>query len=241
MRLLKLISLVFLFACNAPVKHSENKSVPKKEAKPAEVSNLDTLPNGQRLLDNTDSSLNLYYKEVVGSDTLTGGYITCYGVDNSMNYFYLRHGDTLHLLNKRERNVSAWSLGVLVKDFDRYFITAIDNGNGQPQTYQVFEKRSGKNLLGDKIEAWDYDRFNDSMLFLYDNHSVNLIDNYYIDRKKADSIFVYNIRSGKREGFRLLPTDSDVYYELKKITKHHIIISQKENGSGKENLIRYDR
>lgn len=49
-----------------------------------------TLPNGKLLLDSMDSGMNLHYKEVVGSDTLKGGYTIGYGTDDSMEYFYLR-------------------------------------------------------------------------------------------------------------------------------------------------------
>lgn len=243
MRPFRILLLVLLLSCNSTARHSDSKGMLKTNTQQATVSNFDTLPNGQRLLDNTDSALSYYYKEVVGPDTLKGGYITCYGVDDGLNYFYLRHGDTLRLLNKREKIVGAWSLGTLEKDFDAFFITRIDNGNGVAETYQVFDKKTGKNLLGDKAEAWNFEYLKDTLYFLYDNHTVNLIDNYYIDRKEADSIFLYNIETAGRQGFKLPPKNPTdiIYYGIKKITKNSLIISRTEHYSGKEELVKYSR
>ncbi len=214
-----------LFSCNINEKKPEAKAV----GIPKEIDILepdrDTLPNGKRLLDNIDSGMVHYYKEVVGSDTLIGGYISCYGIDDSTKYFYLRHGDTLHLLNQTPMYTSTWSLGTLEKDYNSFFLTRVDNGNGTVATYQIFDKRTGKNILGDKVEAWNYKTYNDSLFFLYDNHTVNYIGTY-IDRKKADSIFLYNAVSGRRQRFKLpkeIPYDS--YLDLKKITKNSLTIS----------------
>jgi hypothetical protein len=203
---------------------------------------LDTLPNGKRLLDNMDSGMVHYYKEVVGSDTLKGGYITCYGIDDSTKYFYLRHGDTLHLLNQTPIYTSTWSLGTLEKDFDNFILTTVDNGNGVPFTYQIFDKRTGKNILGDKVEAWNYKKYGDSLFFLYDNHTVTIIGNH-INRKKADSIFLYNATSGRQQRFKLpneIPYDS--YLDLKKITKNNLTISWVQMMTDDdEKLVKYSR
>jgi hypothetical protein len=149
-RALKILSLLFLLSCNSVEKHSNLQQITKTDSVPITSSKNNTLPNGQRLLDNLDSGMVLYYKEVVGSDTLKGGYITCYGIDDSAKYFYLRHGDKLHLLSKTPKYTSTWSLGTLEKDFDSFFITNIDNGNGVPSTYQVFDKKTGENILEKK-------------------------------------------------------------------------------------------
>jgi len=142
-----------------------------------------------------------------------------------------------------EKIVGAWSLGTLEKDFDSFFISRIDNGNGVAETYQVFDKRTGKNLLGDEVEAWGFKYLGDALYFLYDNHTVNLIDNYYIDRKEADSIFLYNIKNDVRQGFKLpskKPTDV-IYYNIKTLTKNSLTISITEHYSRQEKLMKYSR
>ena len=114
-RTLQILVCVFCLSCQTI---PENKNIAKvilQTQHPSGAYNSDTLPNGKKLLDNLDSGLALYYKEVVGSDTLKGGFITCYGIDDSMKYFYLRKGDTLHLLNNSTRYQSPWSLGTLEK------------------------------------------------------------------------------------------------------------------------------
>lgn len=241
MQFLTLSILILLFSCNTSERGSDWKET--SAVKIQQVANFDTLPNGQRLLDNMDSAFYYYYKEVVGTDTLKGGYVTCYGVDDSMNYFYLRHGDTLHLLNKREKIVGAKSLGTLEEDFDSFFISRIDNGNGVAETYQVFDKRSGKNLLGEGVEAWGFKCLGDALYFLYDNHTVNLIDNYYIDRKEADSIFLYNIKSDVRQGFKLPSKEPTgiIYYSIKALTGNSLTIGITEHYSGKEKLMNFSR
>ncbi|QNA44728.1 hypothetical protein [Lacibacter sediminis] len=228
--------LVHLLSCG----QSEKKSRPKQVDTPG--SNLDKLPNGKRLLDNINSKTVLYYKEVVGTDTLKGGYITCYGIDDSMKYFYLRHGDTLHLLNETPIYTSTWSLGVLEKDFDNFFITRIDNGNGVPETYQVFDKKHAKNILGDKVVAWNFKYLEETLFFLYDNHTVNLFGND-IDRKQADSIFLYNMKSGIREGYKL-PKENQIdiiYYDIKNLTNTNLIVSRTNHNSEEEKLVKYRR
>jgi len=109
-----------LISCDRPQKKLEPKMVDRPKQIDILEPDLDTLPNGKRLLDNMDSGMVYYYKEVVGSDTLKGGYITCYGIDDSTKYFYLRHGDTLHLLNQGSILASTWGLGILEKDFTTF-------------------------------------------------------------------------------------------------------------------------
>ncbi len=242
-RPLVILTILILFiSCDRAGKKPE----PKIVSIPKQIDILepdhDTLPNGKRLLDNMDSGMVHYYKEVVGSDTLKGGYISCYGIDDSTKYFYLRHGDTLHLLNQTPIYTSTWSLGTLEKDFNTFILTRVDNGNGVPATYQIFDKLTGENILGKDVEAWNYKTFNDSLFFLYDNHTVNLIGNY-IDRKPADSIYLYNAVSGRRKGFKLpkeIPYDS--YLDLKRITKNILTISWVQiMTNDDEKLVTYSR
>ena len=238
-----LTTFISLFSCDTLEKKPEQLKVVKT---PKQIDILepdhDTLPNGKRLLDNLDSGMTLYYKEVVGSDTVKGGYITCYGIDDSTKYLYLRHGDTLHLLNQTPIYTSTHSLGILEKDFDTFIITTVDNGNGVPSTYQIFDKRSGKNILGDNVYAWNYKYLGDTLFFLYDNHSVNHIENY-INRKYADSIFLFNSMTGRRQGFKLAeenPTDI-IYYDIKSITNKSLTIIRREHYTEEERLVKYSR
>ena len=148
----------------------------------------------------------------------------------------------MHLLNQGSILASTWGLGTLEKDFDNFFIITVDNGNGVPETYQVFDKATGKNLLGDKVEAWNFKYLGDALFFLYDNHTVKLIGNY-IDRKHADSIFLYNIKSGKRQGF-MLPKENPedlIYYDIKNLTKQTLNLSRREHFSDEEQIIKYSR
>ena len=187
-RLLKILTL-FIFSSF----HEENRTTPRKAAaydSSKKNEHFVTLPNGKILLDTYDSGMVFYYKEVVGSDTLKGGGITCYGIDDSMRYFYLQNGKELHLLNQSTKYQSPWSLGILEKDFTTFFMTRIDNGNGYPCSYQIFDKKTGVNILGAKIEAISYAYLQDTLFMLYDN---------WAKKQKADSITLFNVRTKKIE------------------------------------------
>lgn len=231
-----------LFSCD----RTPNKPQAKPVSIPKQIDilehDLDTLPNGKRLLDNMDSGMVYYYKEVVGSDTLKGGYISCYGIDDSTKYFYLMHGDTLHLLNQTPIYTSTHGLGTLEKDFDNFILTTVDNGNGVPFTYQVFDKHNGKNILGDEVYAWNYYTYNDSLFLLYDNHLVKYTGTH-MERKKADSIFLYNAASGKRQGFKLAKENPNdiIYYDIKNLSNHSLTISRREHYTDEETLVKYSR
>ena len=210
-RLLQILLLLVLFSCN----QTEKKQKPSQDHTPTTKSKFidilepdhDTLPNGKRLLENMDSGMVLYYKEVVGSDTLNGGTVTCYGIDDSTKYFYLRHGDTLHLLNKGSIFTSTWGLGTLAKDFPTFFMIQIDNGNGSPSSYQIFDKQTGKNILGDKAEAISYANWQNTLCMLYDNGN---------ELKRSDSIILFNVRTKTKEYYKLpadLPEFCDIQIE----------------------------
>jgi hypothetical protein len=241
-RCFSILAILFFLSCNPKENKSAQEQTTKADTVKNNTVNYDTLPNGIRLLDNSDSSMHVYYREVVGSDTLTGGYITCYGIDDNSKYFYLRHDDTLHLLNKISKEATTWALGVLEKDFPAFFITAVDHGNNVPETYQVFEKSTAKNLLGNSKEAWNYKYLDDTLFFLYDNHTLTITGNY-AERKDADSIFLYNIKSGSREGFKLPEASPDdiIYYDIKRLTNHSLTISSRKEFTNEEKLVKYSR
>jgi hypothetical protein len=217
-----IISLLF-FSCNI---HEQPKVVD-------EPKNYDTLPNGQRLLDNMDSGMDIYYREVVGSDTLKGGYITCYGVDDSMRYFYLRHGDTLHLLNKSPTNTTAWSAGTFEADYYNFFIIRIDNGNQVPESYQIFDKKTCKNLLGKGKEFYSYKAYKGHIFLIFTN-----LDRY----DKPDTLFLYNATSDKKTKYKL-PGDIPEYLDLRleKISEKIFTISYSDFSSYNSKEKTYNR
>lgn len=212
-----------LFSCDRPQKKLEAKIIdsPKHVTIPKQIDVLepdhDTLPNGKRLLDNIDSGMVNYYKEVVGSDTLKGGYISCYGIDDSTKYFYLRHGNTLHLLNQGSIFASTWGLGTLEKDFDTFFMTRIDNGNGSPFSYQIFDKRTGKNILGDNVEADSYAYLGGTLFMLYGTWN---------EHKHTNNITLFNIKTKTKEVYKLpnnLPEFCDI--QIDKLSKKSLRLS----------------
>lgn len=156
----------------------------------------DTLPNGLRLFDNRDSYLHgeVHYRTVAGSDTLKGGYITCYGIDDSLLYFYLRHGDTLHLLSQAPHYGSSSSHGDLEKDFEDYFLVSHLQPSMFPFTYSLFEKKSGQNMLGEHIEIAGYTVLKDTLFVLYGNWTPD---------RGTDSITLFNANTRTKEVFTL--------------------------------------
>lgn len=178
---------------------------------------IDTLPNGKTRLDTYDSAMSLYYKEIVGSDTLSNGGITCYGVDDSMRYFYLRRGDSMYLLNKSTIYQSPWSLGVLDEEFTHFFTTRLDNGNSTPISYQAFDKQSGRNLLGEGIRACSYISLNDTLFMLVDRRAQTSPD---------IAVSLWNTSTGRKENFDVpgnLPEFCDI--QITRLTKKYIHLS----------------
>jgi hypothetical protein len=210
------IFLLFL-SCNRPLKKPELKIVDRPKEIDILEPDLDTLPNGKRLLDNIDSGMVYYYKEVIGSDTLKGGYILCYGIDDSTKYLYIRKGKNLHLLNKTPINTSTWSLGTLEKDFTYSVLTQVDNGNGCPSSYNLFNKKTGENILGEAINANGYIFLKDTLFMFYDNWNRN---------KKADTLTLLNVKTKSREFYKLpnnLPEFCDI--QIKKLSKTNLKVS----------------
>lgn len=197
-------TLISFLSCERASRQTELITVHSANKIDLLESDHDTLPNGKRLLDNADSGLVLYYKDVVGAKILKGGYLTCYGIDDSAKYFYLRHGDSLYLLNQGSIAESAWRLGTIEKDFPAFFITRIENGNGSPCSYQVFDKKTAKNILGDKMEADSYQILNDTLFVMYtpwENH------------KRGNTAILLNAKTMSREFYKLpdhLPEFCDI-------------------------------
>ena len=217
LRLLQILTIFTFFSCN-----HENKKIEKKPSANnyfIERGNTknDTLPNGKRLFDNRDSMMFIHYREVVGSDTLKDGYITCYAIDDTCRYFYLRHGDSMYLLSKTDWRSSSHSLGVFFKDFDRYLMTVFDHGNGFPETYQVYDKTNGRSVIGSEIEAASYKIYNGELFLLYDNSC---------DGRLADSITLVNVTARSRQGYKL-PDSMPKYLDIRieKLTKEKLTIS----------------
>lgn len=213
-----LTTFILLFSCGRLEKKPE-QSTAVQTTKHIDIlePDHDTLPNGKRLLDNMELGMVHYYKEVVGSDTLKGGYITCYGIDDSTKYFYLRHGDTLHLLNQGSILASTWGLGTFEKDFSNFFMTQIDNGNGCPSSYQIFDKRTGKNILGDKVEADSYKYLQDTLFMLYET---------WDDHKRTNTITLFNVTTKKKEFYKLpdnLPEFCDI--QISKLSKKSLSLT----------------
>jgi hypothetical protein len=211
-RLLIILTILFaIYSCKEQIKPNTKKT--EKFINSKKVENFDTLPNGKLLLDTYDSGMVFYYKEVVGSDTLKDGKITCYGIDDSIRYFYLRDGENLHLLNQSTIHQSPWSLGRLEKEFNTFILITLDNGNGCPTSYQIFDKATGNNILGDKIVANGYIFLKDTLFMFYDNWNKN---------KQADTLTLFNVKTKNREFFKLpnnLPEFCDIQIEKLSKTK----------------------
>ena len=191
-----LISII-IFSCNVENRNVQINQNVVVDSAATKVVKFDTLPNGQKLLDNTDSANAIYHKEIVGSDTLKGGFITCYAIDDSMRYFYLRKQKELHLLSKLPIHQSAWALGRLHKDYENFFITEIDNGNDVPSTFQIFAKKTANNLLGKNVEAHSFKSLNDTLFMIYDILNEN---------NAPDSIVLFNVSTLKSKSYTV-PND----------------------------------
>ena len=171
----------------------------------------DTLSNGLRIINrNVDSPY--YYKDIVGTDSLIGNYQIFYAENDTTYFLYLKHNDSLQLLNTTTNATSLHHLGVPVSDDTTFFILGHDNGNGSPYTYEYIDKKTGKNPLGFGEEFADSWLLNKNMHLLY---SDTVID----DRTRLG---LFNNANNKKEYFEL----ADRYGELSidTLTKNILVI-----------------
>ena len=189
MRLLQLFILFFLTACN-------NQEAVKKSA----ISkSYDTLSNGLSIINRTIDS-PYYYKDQVATDSLNGNYQVYYAQDDSFYFLFLKHFDTLHLLNKTTNYTSLHYLGNVTGDDTAFFILGHDNGNGSPYSYEYIDKQSGKNPLGFGKEFLDFKVLNKTVYLLYTDTVINA----------RTRLTLFNAENKRKEHFEL----QDDYREL---------------------------
>jgi hypothetical protein len=161
MRPFQLLILISLTACN-------NQDTVKKTAA---FKTNDTLSNGLIILNTLDSPF--YYKDQVGTDSLLCNYQVYYAKDDSSYFLYLKHQDTLSLLNKTSQYTSLHYLGNVTGDDTTFFILGHDNGNGSSYSYEYIDKQSGKNPLGFGKEFIDFKILNKTAYLLYADTVIN--------------------------------------------------------------------
>lgn len=182
------IVLFFLTACN-------NQDTVKKSTG---LKSYDTLSNGLKILNTLDSPF--YYKDQVGIDSILGNYQVYYAKDDSSYYLYLKHFDTLGLLNKTSQYTSLHYLGIVIGDTTNYFILGHDNGNGSPYTYEYIDKQTGKNPLGFNKEFIDLKTINHKCYLLYSDTIIN----------GMTQLILYNVNNKKKEFYKI----QNNYWEL---------------------------
>lgn len=134
--------------------------------------------------------------------TLKGGYSLYYTTDDSLQYLYLRKGDTLRLI--RTDDISNQNrqtmLGFIAADFNDYFILVHALQRKQLQEYpipcELFEKKTAAKVL----EA-DFITNDDDYILLHNSRSKN------------DSLRLYNVDTKKIETFAM-PTKVEGYDKL---------------------------
>jgi hypothetical protein len=201
MRRLQLLILIFLTACN-------NHDTAKKSTS---SKFYDTLSNGLKIINRTIDS-PYHYKDQVATVSLIGNYQIYYTQDNSSYFLYLKHYDTLYLLNKTTNYTSLHHLGKVSGDDTTFFILAHDNGNGSPYSYEYIDKQSGKNPLGFSKEFLDIIIQNKTAYLLYTDTVLN----------GSTQLTLFNTDNKKKEFYKL----QNEYWELyiDKLTTKNLVI-----------------
>ena len=206
-RLLQVLTFFVFLSCDSGKKKIEQKKESARFFFETGNTRNDKLHNGKWLFDNTDSMMFMHHREVVGSDTISEGFITCYAFDDSCKYFYLLKGENIYLLNKTNYERSFNSLGRFFKDFGEYFMISFDRGNDIPTAYQLFEKSNGKNVLGVGIEANGYTIYRGDLFLLYVSPQNN---------KAPDSLKLFNASTRGETSYKLpdsIPEYLDIEFE----------------------------
>jgi hypothetical protein len=212
MRRLQLLILIFLTACNN--KDTSNKKYGKYA--------YDTLSNGLRIINRTIDS-DYYYKDQVATDSLTGNYQIFYVQDDSSYFLYLKHRDTLNLLNKTTQYNSLHHLGKVISDEQKFFILGHDNGNGSPYSYEYIDKQSGKNLLGFGKEFLDIKTYKGSQYLLYLDTLIN----------GNSKLILFNTDNKKKEFYEMKNIYWDLYIDTISTNNLVLLYTLDRNGDEK--------
>lgn len=209
MRTFQLLILLFLTACN-------NRDTVKQSTV---LRSYDTLSNGLRIINRTiDSPYN--YKDQVSTDSLKGDYQVYYAQDDCAYFLYLKHRDTLSLLNKTTQHTSLHYLGNVMDDEQKYFILGHDNGNGSPYSYEYIDKQSGRNPLGFGKEISDFKMLNGTAYLLYSDTVVN----------GKTQLILFNTGNKKKEVYELQTDYRELFIDTLTTKKLAIKYTLTDNG-----------
>ncbi len=215
MRLFQLLILITLAACNH--QDTVKKTITAKL--------YDTLSNGLKILNTIDSPF--YYKDQVSTDSLLGDYQVYYAQDDSSYFLYLKHRDTLILLNKTSHYTSLHYLGKVAVDDTTFFILEHDNENGSPFSYEYIDKQSGKNLLGFGKEFLDFKTLNKTVYLLYPDTVIN----------GTTQLTLFNTANKTKEFYELQNEFSELYIDTLTAKKLAIKFSSDSNGEVKKTKV----
>ncbi|HYE53610.1 MAG TPA: hypothetical protein VD996_02160 [Chitinophagaceae bacterium] len=118
--------------------------------------------------------------------------------------------------------------GQKLMDKDRGLsIATVSKGNGLPATYQLIDRKTGSNLLGQNIEASNIQYLADTLFAVY-----------YQDK----NVGLYNATSGKHETFKLPDgVPRDIYIDLKHLDEKVLVIGYTRIGSDEGAMLKFDR
>jgi hypothetical protein len=159
--------------------------------------------------------------------TLIGGYKISFKADDSLQYLYLKKGDTtISELASTSTGMPYKNLGYVGADFKDYFVLVHSFGSGNPNYIELIKKATGQNNLRSGA-AW-IDVSERQGLLLYCNKDVP---------SPKDKMILYNVNSNRSEPYNF---PSDIFNEpeilnrisIKKLTDKQLVIKyETEKGS----------
>ncbi|MBI3512248.1 MAG: hypothetical protein HY064_16430 [Bacteroidetes bacterium] len=199
------------FQQNAQVKNIDSvKDTAQTKRNSTEI-NPDSLYHHLKIINTLDSPY--YYKDQVGPTRIKGGYELSYAADDSSRYLFLKNGNSVHLLDKAKNySGSYYSLGTLGEDHADFFTIIHDNGNGNPSDFEIFDKKTGENILGKDSLYCSSLTFKDTLFLL----------SYNLEKK---NLTLFNVIKRTREYFELpndLPEAADI--QLDKVSNKNLTI-----------------
>ena len=151
--------------------------------------------------------------------TLKGGYTISFMVDDSLQYLFLRKGNTVITeLSSTSRGLPYKNLGYLVSDFEEYFVLAHSYGSGNPHSIELIKKTTGANIL-EKPSAW-IDAIEEKEILLYSDDEMPT---------KKSKMTLFNAKTGRKESFSF-PSDllglTEIFnrIQIEKVTDKQLII-----------------
>lgn len=153
---------------------------------------------------------------------LKGGFSIVYSTDDEEQYLIYKKGEkVIDTLNRCSIGCLEKNLGYVISDFDDTFILGQSFGGGNPTVIQLYEKKTGKNLIKQYSAIIDVD--STKQVVLYSENDVP---------KQTDKMTLFDIKTRQKKTYEF---PKEVFGEPEILNRIHLT-----NSTDKSFTIEYE-